>query len=65
MTAKEAFEEVLTINELLEELKTTNNGDIPNLLTCKVCDLLTRYRGLLDVEMKRTTLEAFKENKDD
>ena len=62
MTAKEAFEDILTINEILEELTSMNNKNIPNLTITTVCDLLRSYRSLLDVELKRTKLEVFRED---
>lgn len=56
LTAYEAFEEVLDINETIEMLKEKNNGDTPDKTLCQSIRLLTHYRDFLGVLMGRTHL---------
>ena len=58
LTAYEAFEDILDINETIEMLKEKNNGKTPDKTLCQSIRLLTGYRDLLGVLMARTHLIA-------
>lgn len=59
MTAYEAFEAILDINETIDKIKDNNRGNTPDLVACKTVDLLVQYRQLLGAEMKKTQLGVF------
>lgn len=59
-TAYYAMTQILDCNEVLEDLKSANAGDIPNNRLMKLTELVMNYRGLLVEEMQNTTLEAYR-----
>ena len=63
-TAYYAMLQILDCNEVLEDLKNANTGDIPNNRLMKLTELVMGYRGLLIEEMQNTTLEAYRINND-
>ena len=63
-TAYYAMTQILDCNEVLEDLKNANTGDIPNGRLMKLTELVMGYRGLLIEEMQNTTLEAYRLNND-
>lgn len=62
MTAYEAFVAILDINETIEALKSSNNGNMPDRDTCKAVELLIQYRQLLATVMKKTILGVFEDD---
>lgn len=63
-TAYYAMTQILDSNEVLEDLKNANTGDIPNGRLMKLTELVMGYRGLLIEEMQNTILEAYRLNND-
>ena len=59
-TAYYAMTQILDCNEVLEDLKSANAGDIPNNRLMKLTELVMNYRGLLVEEMQNTTLETYR-----
>ena len=58
MTAYGGMIAILDINESIEAISARNTDNLPNLVDCKVINLLTQYRAWLISEMKSTTLKV-------
>ena len=52
MTALDAFNEILDINEAIEMIKEKNINNQPDLALCRSLELLEHYRGLLGDALK-------------
>lgn len=62
MTARDAFDAVVDINETIEMLKEKNNGTTPDKTLCQATRLLLDYRDLLSDALEDTHI--FKPNLD-
>ena len=65
MTAFDAMNEILDINELIESIKAKNVDTVPDLVSCRSVDKLSNYRELLvDIMQNITLAQVVKEKKD-
>jgi len=62
MTAYEAMVTILDINEMLEVLKDNNCEDEPNMMNCKMQNILVKAKDVILAEMESTTLEVFRDD---
>ena len=56
-TAYNAMTDILSINETIEQLKSRNADNVPDLVLCNSVSLLSEYRKVLVEAMKHTEIQ--------